>query len=135
MSDETIRHASCSCGQLTVTVRGEPLRVSICHCHNCQRRSGSAFAWQARWPTSAVDISGEARSWYHPAGDGGAATFSFCPTCGATMFYRNDAMPGEIAVAMGGFAGEPQLAPLYSVYEERLQPWLSITGDDMEHFD
>ncbi|MFN2470768.1 MAG: aldehyde-activating protein, partial [Gaiellaceae bacterium] len=35
------RHAACSCGQLRLTVEGEPVRVSICHCLACQRRTGS----------------------------------------------------------------------------------------------
>ena len=31
-SDMPTRRASCSCGQLTVEVEGDPVRVSICHC-------------------------------------------------------------------------------------------------------
>ena len=45
----TARHASCSCGQLRIETSGEPFRVSVCHCLNCKRRSGSAFAVQARF--------------------------------------------------------------------------------------
>ena len=52
------RVASCRCGQLTATCRGEPVRVSVCHCLNCQKRSGSAFAAQARWPDDQVTITG-----------------------------------------------------------------------------
>ena len=28
----TTRHATCSCGQLNLTIEGEPARVSMCHC-------------------------------------------------------------------------------------------------------
>ena len=31
----TTRTASCRCGALSVTVTGEPVRVSVCHCLNC----------------------------------------------------------------------------------------------------
>ena len=129
--------ATCRCGQLAVRVSGAPLRVSICHCHECQRRSGSAFAWQARWPAAAVKVAGESNSW-QSSGDsggdsGGQATFNFCPHCGSTLFYTNDGLPDQIAVAVGGFAGQPQPPPWVSVYENRLQPWLAITGEPMEH--
>ena len=129
--------ATCRCGQLAVRVSGAPLRVSVCHCHECQRRSGSAFAWQARWPADAVKVAGESKSWQssgESGGDsGGRATFNFCPYCASTLFYTNDGLPDQIAVAVGGFAGQPQPAPHFSVYENRLQPWLSISGDDLEH--
>ena len=128
--------ATCRCGQLAVRVSGAPLRVSICHCHECQRRSGSAFAWQARWPAAAVKVAGESNSW-QSSGDsggdsGGQATFNFCPHCGSTLFYTNDGLPDQIAVAVGGFAGQPQPPPWVSVYENRLQPWLAITAEPME---
>mgnify|MGYP001010744566 CR=1 FL=1 len=35
--------ASCACGQLTAEVTGAALRVSVCHCTECQRQSGAAF--------------------------------------------------------------------------------------------
>ena len=54
----TTRTASCRCGQLQRDGAGDPVRVSVCHCLNCQKRSGSAFAAQARWPAGAVDDRG-----------------------------------------------------------------------------
>ena len=40
--------ASCRCGQLRATATGEPTRVSVCHCVDCQKHSGSAFAARVR---------------------------------------------------------------------------------------
>ena len=34
----------CVCGSLRYEVSGEPERIIVCHCHFCQRRTGSAFA-------------------------------------------------------------------------------------------
>ena len=45
----TTRLATCSCEQLRVLAEGDPVRVSICHCLACQRRTGSAFGVQARF--------------------------------------------------------------------------------------
>jgi hypothetical protein len=64
------REAACSCGQLRVTVEGEPVRVSMCHCLACQRRTGSAFGIQARWPVEQVQIEGRYREFVRVSDDG-----------------------------------------------------------------
>jgi len=45
----TTRRAACSCGQLQLTIEGEPSRISMCHCLECQRRTGAAISNQARF--------------------------------------------------------------------------------------
>ena len=58
----TEHRASCRCGKLTAVATGDPVRVSVCHCRNCQKRTGSAFAVQARWPGDRVTITGTSGS-------------------------------------------------------------------------
>jgi hypothetical protein len=50
------RLASCSCGQLTAQVAGEPVRISICHCLACQRRTGSVFGASEVSSRESVDL-------------------------------------------------------------------------------
>ncbi|WP_341501191.1 GFA family protein [Gallaecimonas sp. GXIMD4217] len=95
------REAACSCGQLRLVAEGEPLRVSACHCLACQRRSGSAFAVQARFPEEKVALQGEGRDHVRPGGSGQAISFTFCPHCGSTLCYACQAEPGVIAVPVG----------------------------------
>ena len=40
----------------------------MCHCLACQKRTGSAFGLQARWPADRVTIEGDART-YQRTGD------------------------------------------------------------------
>lgn len=112
---------------------GEPVRISVCHCLNCQRRSGSAFAAQARWPEDQVTVTGEFREWAKTGDSGGVATFRFCPACGATIAYVIDAMPGVVAVPLGAFADPQFPPPRFSVYESRKHPWTVVLGDDVLH--
>lgn len=127
----TIHHAACSCGALTVACEGEPLRVSVCHCHACQRRTGSAFGLQARYPSERVQIAGEATS-YERTGDSGTGnviTFRFCPRCGSTVTFTMTAMPGMIAVAGGAFADARFHAPTVSMYEDRRHDWVGLPAN------
>ncbi|MBS0319720.1 MAG: GFA family protein, partial [Proteobacteria bacterium] len=57
------RTAACSCGQLAAVVTGDPVRVSVCHCLACQRRTGSVFGAQARFARKDVAASGESSRW------------------------------------------------------------------------
>ena len=130
----TTRRASCSCGRLTVIAHGEPVRISICHCLDCQRRTGSVFGEQARFPASEVDIEGRSESWVRTADSGNRITFHFCPFCGSTVYYRPDQEPDLIAIPVGAFADPMFPAPKVSVYESRRHSWVTIPVD-MEHFD
>jgi Glutathione-dependent formaldehyde-activating enzyme len=64
------RTAECACGQLRAEADGEPIRVSVCHCLACQRRTGSAFGAQARFARDRVRVSGEAREFVRFADPG-----------------------------------------------------------------
>lgn len=127
------RIATCRCGQLRAECSGDPGRVSVCHCLDCQKRSGSAFAFQARWPEAQVRLSGAFREWSVVGESGGSATFRFCPECGSTVAYAIDAMPGLVAIAVGGFADPQFPPPQFSVYENRKHAWVEVIGDDIEH--
>ena len=125
--------ARCQCGQLSVECHGEPVRVSVCHCHDCQRRSGSVFAAQIRFPTENTRVTGEYRSWTRVADTGNKAFHHFCPICASTLFYVLEREPEVRAIAMGAFAGTDLPAPAFSVYEERKPPWVEIVGEGIEH--
>jgi hypothetical protein len=118
------RVASCSCGKLTAVARGEPTRVSICHCLACQKRTGSVFGVQARFPEDAVTIAGASTEYARVGDEGTTARFHFCPQCGAIVYYLMDAIPGFIAIPVGAFADPDFPPPRVSVYEVRRHPWV-----------
>jgi hypothetical protein len=125
--------ASCRCSQLKATVTGEPVRVSVCHCLNCKKRSGSVFAVQARWPAEQVDIEGRSKTFDKAGDSGNVATFHFCPDCGSDVYYIIDGkFDGLIAIPLGAFDDPYFLTPAFSVWEERKHDWVEIKGD-VEH--
>jgi hypothetical protein len=121
-----LRIASCSCGQLTATVSADPIRVSICHCFACQRRTGSVFGAQARFPRDAVEIDGTGTEFLRVGDEGGRTRFTFCPICGATVYYVMEGKEESIGIPVGAFADSRFPAPGFSVYEERMHSWVSV---------
>ncbi|MEN6081166.1 GFA family protein [Chromobacterium piscinae] len=127
------RLAACSCGQLTAQVSGDPVRVSICHCLACQRRTGSVFGQQARFHRKDVAIAGQSTVYVRVGDEGSRVKFHFCPTCGATVYYEPEGLEEFVAIPVGAFADPGFPAPSVSVYEERKHGWVAVP-EGAEHF-
>ena len=123
------RTASCSCGKLTATTPATPIRVSVCHCLACQKRTGSVFGTSARFERRSVTIAGRSTAFVRIGDSGGRATFHFCPDCGATVYYAIDDQPDIVAIPVGAFADPAFPPPTRSVYENRMHPWVHLPQD------
>lgn len=120
------RRAACHCGQLKVSCEGEPVRVSVCHCLGCQRRTGSAFGVQARFRREQVRVEGEASVFARAGEPGASSSFRFCPACGSTVYWEAEALPDVILVSVGAFADPSFALPSVSFYEARRHPWVAL---------
>jgi hypothetical protein len=122
-----VRSAGCSCGALTLKVKGEPLRINACSCHQCQRRSGSAFTYTAFFPEAAlVSIEGEYKTWRGSSDAGRYQDVSFCPVCGTSVFSRLEALPGAIAIGIGCFNDRDFAAPRQLYWSSKKHHWLRL---------
>ena len=126
------RLASCSCGQLTARVFVEPVRISICHCLACQRRTGSVFGEQARFRREDVSLSGESSEYIRVGDEGSGAKFHFCPRCGSTVYYEPGGLEEFVTIPVGAFADPSFPPPSVSVYEARMHGWV-VPPPDAEH--
>jgi hypothetical protein len=113
---------------LRVETRGEPVRISVCHCLSCRERTGSVFGAQARFQGADVTARGESRIYERTSDSGGRSARHFCPDCGSTVFWRVDAVPGFTYVAVGAFADPDFPPPTIEVYAERRCAWLDLRG-------
>lgn len=127
-----IRQAACSCSQLTAQVSGDPVRVSICHCLACQRRTGSVFGQQARFRREDVSITGVSTEYVRVGDEGSKVKFHFCPKCGSTVFYEPEGLEAFVAIPVGAFADPGFPPPRISVYESRKHAWV-VPPPDAEH--
>ena len=126
------RLASCSCGQLTAEVVGDPVRISICHCLACQRRTGSPFAEQARFRRKHVFVASTSSHYVRVGDEGLRATFYFCPKCGATVYYEPGGLEEFVTIPVGAFADPTFPSPTVSVYESRMHSWV-VPPAEAEH--
>jgi hypothetical protein len=79
----------CSCGELRYRLRSEPLFVHCCHCLNCQRQTGSAFAINLLIEADRVELlRGEPAVVDVPRDDGSMQRIYRCPSCRVAVFSR-----------------------------------------------
>jgi len=126
MSTRT-RSATCTCQQLSVECSGDPELVSLCHCQDCQRRTGSAFGIAAFFRRDKVRVAGKTSCFSRTSDNGFDFSFYFCPNCGGTVYWETTRKPGMVAVAAGAFADRDFPAPTQSVFEESRAPWLHLS--------
>jgi len=120
------RIASCHCGALSVACSGEPRKVSLCHCQQCQRRTGSAFSVAVFYERARVAVRGEAASYVRPSASGFAVDFRFCPACGSNLFWYPARMPALVGVAYGGFADPDFAIPDQAVWAGEGHRWVNL---------
>jgi hypothetical protein len=121
------RTASCACGQLKVACATEPVKVSLCHCRACQKRTGSAFGVAAFFSRRNVEIEGRDSLYRRSSDSGHDIVFHFCSDCGSTVYWEPQRKPGTVAVAVGAFADPTFLAPSQVVYGEHRHSWVVIS--------
>ena len=122
----TVRTARCLCGRVSIACRGQPVRVSICHCDDCRRRTGSVFGLQVRYTQDATTPAGDPRVFVRSADSGRTAEHRFCPDCGTTVWWTMQRDPGLVVVPGGAFADRDLPPPVVAVYAERRYPWCAM---------
>ncbi|WP_049732594.1 GFA family protein [Rhizobium ecuadorense] len=109
----TVISGQCLCGQVRLSVGGDPSRVGICHCMDCRKESGSAFTFYGIWPAGQFEHSGET---------GAFQGRHFCTGCGSRLFSV-DGEEAEIKLGILSEAPTP-LVPGYELWIKRREPWL-----------
>ena len=118
----------CLCGKVRYSADVEPVFTGLCHCHNCQKESGSAFAIVVGIPKSAVSLLGELKT-YADKGDSGKPMYRrFCPECGSTIMDEAEALPGILMIQVGTLDDASWVRPTTQIYCDSAQPWLQVAG-------
>ena len=127
------RTAACACGQLRIETRGDPQGVYACACLECQRATGSAFAYRARYARAQIRVSGAQRAWRRGSDAGRWVEQYFCPVCGSLVYMAGEAQPDAVVVSVGCFADPSFAAPARLYRTERQHGWYAVaapTGSD-----
>ena len=113
----------CSCGAVRYQVRGVPVRMLNCHCRDCQRASGSAFAAIFVVAKSEFELQGKLRYYATIGGSGKRVERGFCPVCGSQVAIRLERAPDVVALQAASLDDPSVHRPTFDIYTASAQLW------------
>jgi hypothetical protein len=82
-----LREGGCACGSVRYRLASDALFVHCCHCLNCQRQTGSAFAINLMIEADRVEMLADAPQPIEaPRDDGSTQRIFRCPSCQVAVF-------------------------------------------------
>jgi len=119
---------SCLCGAVQYTVEGEFDGINYCHCVQCRKASGTAFATNAAVATSDFQmIRGRERlAWFESSP--GKKRF-FCSGCGSPIYSQFIENMQIVYVRIGTIDDDAELQPDIHIHVGSKAPWYEIRDD------
>ncbi|AQA17148.1 hypothetical protein BST95_01865 [Halioglobus japonicus] len=115
----------CECKRVQYRIDGDIRDFSHCHCSQCRRLHGAAFASFAgvRRADFSYDSGESDLKCYASSPTHGRV---FCGHCGSNILVELQAEPDELYLAMGTIEGDPALPEGYHIFVDSKAPWHSI---------
>ena len=108
MNGEKKITGGCSCGAIRYEISADPVFMLNCHCRDCQRATGSAYAPVVVVPRSAVRITGEVKYFKVVGESGKYVERGFCPKCGSRVNGNLERFP-DVVGFLAGSLDDPSL--------------------------
>lgn len=121
----------CECGAVRYRLLGQPEAVNCCHCRDCQRITGSAFAINAQVATDAMELtSGAPKVTSLNRPDQGTTRAWRCPEC-ETLLYADHPLVGDDwrFLRVGTLDRAEALVPTAHFFVRSKHPWVVIPAD------
>lgn len=125
----------CACGAIRYEVTEEPIFQLICHCTDCRKASGSAFAEVLLVATDRLSMLGREPKFHSVKADSGRTiSRGFCDTCGSPIMAQRQDAP-QLAFIQAGSLDDPMVfKPAVEVYTCRAHPAIGVVSG-AERFD
>jgi hypothetical protein len=95
----------------------------------CQRSTGSAFAYRAIYADAAViSMRGDTRSWRRTGSSGQWLEQTFCTACGSILLMRAEGLKQALSVSVGCLEDPEFPAPQMLHWADRKHRWLGSGG-------
>jgi hypothetical protein len=125
------RAGGCMCGSVRYRLLAPPLFVHCCHCTECQRQNGSAFALNAMIERECVAVTkGATAPGRMPAASGRGQEVHRCGGCGVILWsHYAGAGKGVAFVRVGTLDAPGDCPPDIHIFTRWKQPWVVIPPD------
>lgn len=115
----------CQCGQIAYEAEVDPDDVSICHCTDCQRLTGTAYRVSVSAPSERFRIKeGEPKLYVKTADNGHRRLQFFCANCGSPIYTTGEGEDArEVGIRLGTINQRLELSPRSQIWCSSALPW------------
>jgi hypothetical protein len=119
----------CACARVRYRLTAPPLIVHACHCRDCQRLTGSAFALNIWIEKDCVEADHALlKSFMLTAGSGKPHEVFFCGECTTHLWSKYHAAAGDTLMVRAGTLDHPEMiAPDVHIFTRSKLPWLDLS--------
>jgi hypothetical protein len=122
--EEAMLHkGGCACTQVQYEITADPLRMINCHCRDCQRATGSAYAPLLVFPADSVRVKGDLRYFAVTSERGSKVERRFCPNCGNPVLVKIDDRPDKLYVLAASLDDPSLHRPQANGWMRSATPW------------
>jgi hypothetical protein len=117
----------CACGAVRYRLDAAPMFVHCCHCRDCQRQAGSAFAINALIETSNIALlSGAPMPISMPTDSGRPHDIHRCPTCQTAVWSDYGRRPSLRFVRVATLDDPTAVEPDVHIFTRSKLPWVRL---------
>jgi hypothetical protein len=118
----------CACGSVRYRMESTPLFVHCCHCHSCQRETGSSYALNAMIEADRVTLlSGAPELILTPSNSGKGQKIWRCPDCRVALWSNYSGAGDKVYfIRVGTLDNADRFPPDMHIFTESKQPWVVI---------
>jgi len=126
--DKKIYTGSCLCGKVRFEIAGTIQNIIYCHCSQCRKAQGSAFATNGNVDSNDFKfISGENELTGYESTPG--LTKYFCKYCGSPIISKNQSIPDKVRVRLGTIESDIIERPTAHIFATSKANWEKIEGN------
>lgn len=124
---------SCLCGKIKFTLSDEISDIIYCHCSQCRKAQGSAFATNANVKEKSFNfVSGENNLTAFKYSN--EQTKYFCKTCGSPVMSKNSGSPDTVRIRLGTIESDITERPEAHIFVSSKANWENIS-DNIPQYD
>ncbi len=126
--NKTDYHGGCLCGKVRFTISGDIHDIVYCHCSQCRKAQGSAFATNGNVASDNFTItSGKDELTAYQSSPG--HTRFFCRVCGSPIMSSSSARLDHVRVRLGTIEADIRERPIAHIFVTSKANWDEISGN------
>ena len=119
----------CHCGEVRYRLTSAPMFVHCCHCRDCQRQTGGAFAINALIETDRIEVlAGEPAAVAMPTESGRPHDVYRCPACQTAVWSDYGRRPSLRFVRVATLEDPEAIRPDVHIFTRSKLSWVEVTG-------